>query len=181
VIELLCRVHAHEIMVDGVFTGDPHPGNVLLLPDGRLGLIDYGQTKRITREVRIAVARAVVALANDDQLEVVRVFKDDLGARHKYNKPEMGWRLAAFWFNTNGPATTGGRNIQQFMDWVEAEDPVVVTPRETVLVGRVAVLLRGVGNAFGLEMRTAELWESTARQVLKDEGVDYVPKKTRAF
>ncbi len=25
------------------FNGDPHPGNILLCPDGRVGLIDYGQ------------------------------------------------------------------------------------------------------------------------------------------
>ena len=35
--------HRYQIFVDGVFNGDPHPGNILLMPDGRLGLIDYGQ------------------------------------------------------------------------------------------------------------------------------------------
>jgi aarF domain-containing kinase len=29
----------------GAFNGDPHPGNILLLKDGRLGLIDYGQVR----------------------------------------------------------------------------------------------------------------------------------------
>ena len=33
----------YEILRLGVFNADPHPGNVLLMPDGRLGLIDYGQ------------------------------------------------------------------------------------------------------------------------------------------
>lgn len=37
------RVHGHQIFVDGAFNGDPHPGNILLTPDGKLGLIDYGQ------------------------------------------------------------------------------------------------------------------------------------------
>ena len=43
VIDVINRVHAHEILVNGVFNGDPHPGNILLCPDGRIGLIDYGQ------------------------------------------------------------------------------------------------------------------------------------------
>ena len=42
-MKLLLRVSGHQIFRDGVFNADPHPGNVLLLPDGRLGLIDYGQ------------------------------------------------------------------------------------------------------------------------------------------
>lgn len=31
------------LFVDGVFHADPHAGNLLLLPDGRLGLLDFGQ------------------------------------------------------------------------------------------------------------------------------------------
>ncbi|CAN0519191.1 unnamed protein product, partial [Ectocarpus sp. 8 AP-2014] len=44
-IETLFRVHGHQIFVDGAFNGDPHPGNILLTPDGKLGLIDYGQVQ----------------------------------------------------------------------------------------------------------------------------------------
>ena len=36
----------------GVFNGDPHPGNILLMPDGRLGLIDFGQVREITNSER---------------------------------------------------------------------------------------------------------------------------------
>lgn len=51
VVSVLCvhsrvRVHGHQIFVDGAFNGDPHPGNILLTPDGKLGLIDYGQARR---------------------------------------------------------------------------------------------------------------------------------------
>lgn len=41
-IEILCKVHGYELFQLGLFNGDPHPGNILLLSDGRLGLIDYG-------------------------------------------------------------------------------------------------------------------------------------------
>lgn len=43
IIKLLIEVHGYEIFVNGSFNGDPHAGNILVLPDGRLGLIDYGQ------------------------------------------------------------------------------------------------------------------------------------------
>ena len=38
----------------------------MLLPDGRLGIVDFGQAKRLTREQRLAVARQVVAVASGD-------------------------------------------------------------------------------------------------------------------
>lgn len=31
------QVHAFEVLQGGCFNGDPHPGNVMLMPDGRLG------------------------------------------------------------------------------------------------------------------------------------------------
>lgn len=43
ILRLLCDVHASEIFEAGSFNADPHPGNILLMKDGRIGLIDYGQ------------------------------------------------------------------------------------------------------------------------------------------
>ncbi|KAF4697870.1 hypothetical protein FOZ63_026077 [Perkinsus olseni] len=37
------KVHGEQVFTHGTFNGDPHPGNILLMPDGRLGLIDFGQ------------------------------------------------------------------------------------------------------------------------------------------
>lgn len=37
----------HQILRAGVFHADPHPGNMLLLEDGRIGLIDFGSVGRI--------------------------------------------------------------------------------------------------------------------------------------
>jgi len=71
VLDVLNRVHAHEIFIDGAFNGDPHPGNILLMPDGRIGLIDYGQVKRLPMEVRIQYAKLIVALAKGDKDDVV--------------------------------------------------------------------------------------------------------------
>ena len=68
-LQTLVDVHAHEILVDGCFNGDPHPGNVMLLPDGRLGLIDYGQVKHISLGDRKAYARLIVALDERNQEE----------------------------------------------------------------------------------------------------------------
>jgi predicted unusual protein kinase regulating ubiquinone biosynthesis (AarF/ABC1/UbiB family) len=45
------------------FSGDPHPGNFLLLPDGRLAFLDFGLFKHIDRgavDLELAAQRAVV-------------------------------------------------------------------------------------------------------------------------
>jgi aarF domain-containing kinase len=62
-LALLSQVHAHQIFADGLFNGDAHPGNVLLLRDGRIGLIDYGQACRMEPEDRVRLARLIRALS----------------------------------------------------------------------------------------------------------------------
>lgn len=52
IIDTLMRVHGVQLLKNGVFNADPHGGNFLLLPDSRIGLIDYGSTKRLSRNER---------------------------------------------------------------------------------------------------------------------------------
>src|SRR5690606_24564981 len=40
------------ILLDGVFHADPHPGNVLVTPDGRLALLDFGSVGRLPAKRR---------------------------------------------------------------------------------------------------------------------------------
>jgi predicted unusual protein kinase regulating ubiquinone biosynthesis (AarF/ABC1/UbiB family) len=51
-----------QVLVAGVFHTDPHPGNLLLLDDGRLGILDWGQTKRLRPEHVTLLCRMAVAM-----------------------------------------------------------------------------------------------------------------------
>jgi ubiquinone biosynthesis protein len=55
-----------QIVVDGVFHADPHPGNILFLAGGRLGLIDFGSVGRLDSELRASLQRLLVALDRRD-------------------------------------------------------------------------------------------------------------------
>jgi ubiquinone biosynthesis protein len=57
-----------QIVLDGVFHADPHPGNVLLLPDGRLGLLDFGSVGRLGPVLREALQRFLLAIEHGDSL-----------------------------------------------------------------------------------------------------------------
>ena len=57
-----------QIMVDGVFHADPHPGNVFLLGDGNLGLLDFGSVGRIDARMRSALQRLLLAVDRGDPM-----------------------------------------------------------------------------------------------------------------
>ncbi|HUQ61335.1 ABC1 kinase family protein [Lentzea sp.] len=62
----LLRFVLRQVMLDGVFHADPHPGNVLLLSDGRLGLLDFGSVGRIDSNLRSALQRLLLAIDRGD-------------------------------------------------------------------------------------------------------------------
>jgi predicted unusual protein kinase regulating ubiquinone biosynthesis (AarF/ABC1/UbiB family) len=51
-----------QVCIDGFFHADPHPGNVMLCPDGRIGLIDLGMVGRLSPEMRERLLRLLIAL-----------------------------------------------------------------------------------------------------------------------
>jgi ubiquinone biosynthesis protein len=62
----LLRCLLDQMMVGGVFHADPHPGNVLLLTDGRLGLLDFGSVGRLDAGLRGGLQNLLLALNRGD-------------------------------------------------------------------------------------------------------------------
>lgn len=55
-----------QIAVDGVFHADPHPGNILLLDDDRIGMLDLGSVGRLDPGTREALQRFLLAIDHGD-------------------------------------------------------------------------------------------------------------------
>jgi predicted unusual protein kinase regulating ubiquinone biosynthesis (AarF/ABC1/UbiB family) len=62
--EIVFRFYFGLLYRDRLALGDPHPGNYLLRPDGRVGFLDYGLVRNVTAE-RIAAERGIAAAVRD--------------------------------------------------------------------------------------------------------------------
>jgi predicted unusual protein kinase regulating ubiquinone biosynthesis (AarF/ABC1/UbiB family) len=60
----------------GVLHADPHPGNFRVLPDGRLGILDYGCVKIFSESFLVPFADMVVARMHGDEARFVRAMVD---------------------------------------------------------------------------------------------------------
>ena len=61
-------IHCYFKMVfrDGLFHGDLHAGNLFIMPDNRIGLVDFGIVGRLSRRVRASIAAMFVSLYQED-------------------------------------------------------------------------------------------------------------------
>jgi predicted unusual protein kinase regulating ubiquinone biosynthesis (AarF/ABC1/UbiB family) len=67
------------------FNADPHPGNFILMEDGRVAFLDFGMTKKLDREQIVLEQRAFDAASRNDP-EAFRQSLHDLGFVKKPSK-----------------------------------------------------------------------------------------------
>jgi ubiquinone biosynthesis protein len=61
--EELFKAYLQQVLVDGFFHADPHPGNVFLTDDGRVALLDVGMVGRLPVELQDGMLRMLLAMA----------------------------------------------------------------------------------------------------------------------
>ena len=63
-VDDLFRAYLQQILAEGFFHADPHPGNVLLMPDERLALIDLGMVARLSTSLRDSMVKLLLAVSD---------------------------------------------------------------------------------------------------------------------
>ncbi len=66
VMRLGVRTYFKMVFRDGLFHGDLHAGNLFILPNNRIGLVDFGIVGRINRRTQSAIANMFVCLYSED-------------------------------------------------------------------------------------------------------------------
>jgi predicted unusual protein kinase regulating ubiquinone biosynthesis (AarF/ABC1/UbiB family) len=52
IVKLISRTYLKQLLEDGFFHADPHPGNLRVMPDGRLAFFDFGMVGRLTPQMQ---------------------------------------------------------------------------------------------------------------------------------
>lgn len=158
---ILFEVHGHEMFQNGLFNSDPHAGNVLMQPDGRLGLIDYGAVMSLSEEQRTNIAKLLIAIADEDDESVPPAFHA-CGFRSKKQDYRLALLLAHVFFN-RGPfpydmnrlaPKVGMPRDASIMDldgYIRGGklDDIEEFPGHLVMLQRCCMVLSGIGMELG--------------------------------
>jgi len=134
----------------------------------QLGLIDYGQVKRISREKRHLFAKIIIALADDDRERIVELMKE-AGFKSQRMDPEVIYLYAKVGYDMDNKELTKGKHIQMFMEDLQARDPIIELPEDFLMASRTTLMIRGLAHALHQSRSIAKSWRPIAERVLRED------------
>lgn len=151
-VNKLIEGYARQILELGRFQADPHPGNLLVEPDGGLVILDFGCTKIIEADARRAYAELLQAFFVQDSKRVSQILHQ-LGFRTQSGRPDT-----LLWFaelmldelrSERSSLRQGVSSAELIDEWLRLlkaveQDPVVRVPDHFVMIGRVFATLGGL-------------------------------------
>ena len=85
----LVRLMLQTIFEEGLFHADPHPGNVFVLPDGRLSLLDFGNTGELDEPMRESLTLLLEAVVNGDARAATEAYLEMAPAGENVNRAAL--------------------------------------------------------------------------------------------
>lgn len=150
ILSAVMELYIQMMLVDGLFHADPHPGNLLVDPDGRVILLDFGMVVPVPRETRWHLIQTVFASIRKDVDGLVAGF-DALGVIEPGADRDELRDLARALLELAHSHTTVPERIEMLLaDEVMGTlyDWPVTLPREMVYFARAAALIEGLGVHF---------------------------------
>ncbi len=165
--QLLSDCFMRQFFISGFFHADPHPGNLFILPDNRLAVIDCGQMGRLSEEMRRQLALIILALVEGD-LDLVVDILAQLGAcTDQTDLREFKGEFSMLMDRYYGIPVNRIDIGEAFLESVAvARRNGINLPREFVLLGKSFVTVIGVVQALDPDFRADEAARPFARQIL---------------
>ncbi len=85
----LVRLMLQSIFEEGLFHADPHPGNVFVLPDGRLSLLDFGNTGELDEPMRDSLILLLEAVVQGDARAATEAYLEMAPASENVNRAAL--------------------------------------------------------------------------------------------
>ena len=148
-IRKLVNFYTDQMLIEGYFHADPHPGNLLVSKEGELILLDFGMVKRVSNETRVAIIELVKA-AHEQNYELYISANKRLGTI-AYEAPTS--ELAEFtskMFAIFGDENLSSESMQKlaFDILSTTKDLPFKLPSEAIYILRTSAIIEGLGTTY---------------------------------
>ncbi len=155
------------VFEDGFYHADPHPGNVLLLPDGRLGLLDFGMVGHLSMTRRTEFLELLMGVVGADAEQVAEILVT-WGHDGVVDETALTQDCAAFvdrYHGTPLQQLQAGAVLRDIAAVLRDHD--LVLPNDVAMLLKVFVTLEGLGRELDPDFVVSAHVEPFARRLLR--------------
>lgn len=167
----LFEAYLQQVLVDGLFHADPHPGNIWLTHDHRLAILDTGLMVHVRPEIRAALLQLLLAIANADATEAVSIADRHGRKTEKYDPVELRQRVGDVLAEHHGAAVkdmNAGRVIIELQ--AAACEAGVILPDEVTMLGKTLLNLDKVVHILDEGFNPTEAIKTHSSQIVGEHG-----------
>ncbi|AGB41762.1 putative unusual protein kinase [Halobacteroides halobius DSM 5150] len=173
--KIITRSFMKQTLIDGFFHGDPHPGNIIITPDNKLALIDFGLVGQLSRVDREAIASLFISLIRKDAQRAVKELLKLGVVTNEINCQELQrdfYKLIDDYYGATLSDIELGVIINRMLDI--AYSYKIKLPSEFILLTKSLITIEGVVSKLAPELDILAIGKPFVYQLLKNR---YHPKR----
>jgi ubiquinone biosynthesis protein len=145
--EELFKAYLKQVLIDGFFHADPHPGNIFLTDDGRVALLDLGMTGRLSSRMQENLLRLLLAISEGNGDDTVKIILGISETTDDFDEAEFTKKASEF-VSEQRDQTLSRQNVGKALLEVSrtAAQTGLYVPTELTLLGKTLLQLEEVGK-----------------------------------
>ncbi len=172
-------VHAmlHQMFIEGLFHADPHPGNLLVLDDGRLAFLDFGMVGRLSSDMKEHLSDLIISLMRQRTDGIIRAIAG-LGVvpdRTDMTRLKRDLdRLRAQYYDIPFTDISLGQSLHDL--FAVAQRHRITLPPDLIMLAKALITMEGVVEELDPTLSILDMAEPFGRKLLLEK---YSPRRVR--
>ena len=145
--EELFKAYLKQVLVDGLFHADPHPGNVFLTDDGQIALLDLGMVGHTTPGMQENLLKLLLAISEGNSDEAADIVIRISETTEEFNQTEFRRRIGQLMASRQDQGLQQinvGKSLLEVSQ--NAADNGLFVPSELTMLGKTLLQLDEVGK-----------------------------------
>ncbi|MBX3435283.1 MAG: AarF/ABC1/UbiB kinase family protein [Pirellulales bacterium] len=162
------ELYLEMIFRHGFYHADPHPGNLVALPGGVLGLLDFGMVGRIDDALREDIEDLLAAVVEQDSQQLTAVVMRIAATPPGLNESALGIDLADFvahYAHQQADKFELAAALTEMLDVMRRHQ--IVLPTAATMLLKVLVMLEGAGRRLSPRFSLMDVLRPYRKQMLK--------------
>lgn len=165
----------HQILIEGFFHGDPHPGNIISLPGEVIVFMDFGMVGSLSPDLKYHLASLIISMMRQNTGGVIKAITqmglvpDDVNMKQLTSDVDY---LKQNYYDVPLSEVSLGKALHEL--FTIAYKHRIKIPPDLTLLGKTLLTIEGLVEKLDPELSIIKLAEPFGRQLLKER---YHPKK----